>query len=133
MPETILVVDDQASIRQLLKDYLTEQGYRVLTAEDGLSALTTARRDQPDLILLDVRMPVMDGYQFLREYRRQERHIPVIMLSAHEEEADMILGLTLGADDYLTKPFRMRELLARIRALIRRAERHTQKHAESAD
>jgi DNA-binding response OmpR family regulator len=121
MVETILVVDDQASVRQLLQEYLNEQGYRVIAAADGQAALYTARGDQPDLILLDIMMPKMDGYQFLRAYRK-ERNTPVIILTAREEETDAVLGLDLGADDYVIKPFRMRELLARIRALLRRAE-----------
>jgi DNA-binding response OmpR family regulator len=121
MTSTILVVDDQYSVRQLLQDYLTEQGFRVLTATDGQNALMTAMHDPPDLILLDVMMPKMDGYQFLRQYR-QERNTPVIIITAREEETDAVLGLDLGADDYVVKPFRMRELLARIRAILRRGE-----------
>ena len=121
MAETILVVDDQASVRQLLQEYLKEQGYRVIAAADGQAALYTARNDQPDLILLDIMMPKMDGYQFLRAYRK-ERNTPVIILTAREEETDAVLGLDLGADDYVIKPFRMRELLARIRALLRRTQ-----------
>src|SRR5512140_283559 len=126
MSETILVVDDQASVRQLLSEYLTEQGFRVVTAADGQNALYTARHDQPDLILLDVMMPKMDGYQFLRLYR-QERQTPVIIITAREEETDAVLGLELGADDYVIKPFRMRELEARVRAVLRRAETTPQK------
>lgn len=121
MPETILVVDDQASVRQLLQEYLTEQGFRVLTAADGQLALYTARHEQPNLILLDIMMPKMDGYQFLRLYR-QERQTPVIIITPREEETDAVLGLDLGADDYVIKPFRMRELLARIRAVLRRID-----------
>ncbi len=121
MPDTILVVDDQSSVRQLIREYLTEQGFRVVTAEDGQIALYTARHEQPDLILLDIMMPKMDGYQFLRQYR-QERQTPVIIITAREEETDAVLGLDLGADDYVIKPFRMRELMARIRAVLRRAE-----------
>jgi DNA-binding response OmpR family regulator len=121
MAETILVVDDQASVRQLLQEYLSEQGFRVVSAADGQSALYTARHEQPDLILLDVMMPKMDGYQFLRLFR-QERQTPVIILTAREEETDAVLGLDLGADDYVIKPFRMRELMARIRALLRRVD-----------
>src|SRR5512147_3078987 len=121
MTNTILVVDDQASVRRLLQDYLTEQGFRVLTAADGESAIYTARHEQPDVILLDIMMPKMDGYQFLRQYR-QERQTPVIVITAREEETDAVLGLDLGADDYVIKPFRMRELLARIRAVLRRNE-----------
>jgi len=121
MTETIMVVDDQASVRQLLQDYLTEQGYRVVTAPDGQNALYQARHEQPDLILLDIMMPKMDGYQFLRQFRL-ERRTPIIIITAREEETDAVLGLDLGADDYVTKPFRMRELMARIRAVLRRAD-----------
>jgi DNA-binding response OmpR family regulator len=121
MAEAILVVDDQASVRRLLEEYLTEQGYRVTTAADGQAALYTARHFQPDLILLDIMMPKMDGYQFLRQFR-QERQTPVIIITAREEETDAVLGLDLGADDYVVKPFRMRELLARVRAVLRRAD-----------
>lgn len=116
---TILVVDDQSSVRMLLQDYLSEQGFRVVTATDGQTALYTARHEQPDLILLDIMMPKMDGYQFLRQYR-QERQTPIIVITAREEETDAVMGLDLGADDYVVKPFRMRELLARIRANLRR-------------
>ena len=115
MTDTILVVDDQSSVRQLLQEYLSEQGFRVVTANDGQNAIYTARHEQPDLILLDIMMPKMDGYQFLRQFR-QERQTPVIIITAREEETDAVLGLDLGADDYVIKPFRMRELVARIRA-----------------
>ncbi len=121
MTNTILVVDDQSSVRQLLQEYLTEQGYRVVTATDGQNALYSARHELPDLILLDIMMPKMDGYQFLRQYRL-ERQTPVIVFTAREEETDAVLGLDLGADDYIVKPFRMRELSARIRAVLRRNE-----------
>ncbi len=126
MSNTILVVDDQSSVRTLLQDYLTQQGFRVLIATDGQNALYAARHDPPDLILLDIMMPKMDGYQFLRQYR-QERQTPVIIITAREEETDAVLGLELGADDYVVKPFRMRELTARIRAVLRRGEEGTQK------
>ncbi len=128
MPETILVVDDQSSVRQLLQEYLTEQGYRVVTASDGQAALYTARHEHPDLILLDIMMPRMDGYQFLRAYR-QEQSTPVIIITAREEETDAVLGLDLGADDYVIKPFRMRELNARIRAVLRRGEDGSDRNA----
>jgi DNA-binding response OmpR family regulator len=123
---TILVVDDQSSVRQLLQEYLTEQGYRIVTASDGQAALYTARHIQPDLILLDIMMPKMDGYQFLRQYRT-ERQTPVIIITAREEETDAVLGLDLGADDYIIKPFRMRELLSRIKAVLRRLEEPQEK------
>ncbi len=118
--KTILVADDKANVRQMLKDFLTEQGYRVVTAEDGREALFVARHEKPDLLVLDVMMPEMDGFQFLPLFRR-ESNAPVILLTAKMEETDKVLGLELGADDYVTKPFGPRELLARIRAALRRA------------
>lgn len=121
MSETILVVDDQSSVRRLLEEYLSEQGFRVVTAADGQAALYTARHEHPDLVLLDIMMPRMDGYQFLRLFR-QEKQTPVIVITARDEETDAVLGLDLGADDYVIKPFRMRELMARVRAVLRRAE-----------
>jgi len=123
---TILVVDDKASVRQLLQDYLKEQGYRVITADNGENALYTARHELPDLVLLDIMMPKMDGFEFLRKFR-QERQTPVIIITARQEEPDAVLGLELGADDYVTKPFRMRELAARIRAVMRRMENNSSK------
>jgi DNA-binding response OmpR family regulator len=126
MANTIMVVDDQSSVRQLLQEYLTEQGFRVVTAADGQTAIYLARHELPDVILLDIMMPKMDGYQFLRQYR-QERQTPVIIITAREEETDAVLGLDLGADDYVIKPFRMRELLARIRAVLRRNEESDEK------
>ncbi len=120
MPQTILVVDDKANLRLMLKDYLSEQGYRVVTAENGQDALFVSRYDKPDLVLLDIMMPKLDGYAFLPAFRR-ESNVPVILLTAKMEEADKVLGLELGADDYVTKPFSMRELLARVRAQLRRA------------
>jgi len=120
MAETILVVDDKANVRALLRDYLTEQGFRVVTAEDGRAALFAARDEHPDLILLDIMMPEMDGYAFIRNFRK-EAETPIILLTAKLEENDKVLGLELGADDYVTKPFGMRELVARIRAVLRRA------------
>ena len=117
---TILVVDDKASVRTVVRDYLTEEGFRVVTAENGRMALYVARHEKPDLILLDIMMPEMSGHDFLRAYR-QERNTPVILLTARLEESDKVLGLELGADDYVTKPFGIRELVARIRAVLRRA------------
>ncbi len=117
----ILVVDDKANVRQLLNEYLTGQGYEIETAVNGREALYAARHFMPDAILLDIMMPEMDGYAFLKEYRR-ERSVPVIIITAREEETDTVLGLELGADDYVIKPFRMRELAARIRAVLRRAD-----------
>jgi two-component system, OmpR family, alkaline phosphatase synthesis response regulator PhoP len=119
---TILVVDDKASMRNVLRDYLTEEGFRVVTAANGRDALYVARREKPDLILLDIMMPEMGGYEFLRAYRK-ERTTPVILLTARLEESDKVLGLELGADDYITKPFGIREVVARIRAVLRRTSR----------
>ena len=119
--KTILVVDDAASVRKLLQDYLTQQGFRVLTATNGQEAIYEARRSEPDLILLDIMMPQMDGFEFLRQYRK-EKQTPVIVITAKEEETDAVLGLELGADDYVVKPFRMRELVSRARAVLRRGE-----------
>ena len=119
--KTILVVDDKANVRQLLDDYLTQQGFRIVTATNGREALYAARQENPDCILLDIMMPEMDGLQFLEHYRR-EKTVPVIILTARDEESDTVVGLELGADDYVLKPFRVRELVARIRAVLRRAE-----------
>ncbi len=119
MPKTILVVDDKASVRTLVRDYLTAENFRVVTANNGRDALFVARNEKPDLILLDIMMPEMSGYEFLQAYRK-ERNTPVILLTAKIEESDKVLGLELGADDYVTKPFGMRELVARIRAVLRR-------------
>ncbi len=124
MTKTILVVDDKSNIRTLLRDYLSEEGFRVVTAETGRDALYVARHEKPDLILLDIMMPEMGGYEFLRAYRK-ERNTPVILLTAKLEESDKVLGLELGADDYVTKPFGMRELLARVRAVLRRGRQDT--------
>ncbi len=120
MPQTLLVVDDKLNIREMLKDYLTAQGFRVVTAANGQEALYVARYEKPDLVLLDILMPELDGYQFLPAFRR-ESDAPVILLTAKLEESNKVQGLELGADDYVTKPFGMRELLARIRAQLRRA------------
>lgn len=119
MNKTILVVDDKANVRTLLREYLTEEGFHVVTAENGQEALFVARHEKPDLVILDIMMPEMGGYDFLRAYRR-EQDTPVIMLTAKIEESDKVLGLELGADDYVTKPFGMREIVARIRAVLRR-------------
>jgi len=120
MEEKILLVDDDAKLRKLLTEYLEGYGYNVLTAPDGLAAMETLRREVPDIIILDVMMPHKDGLQVLSEIR-SEHALPVIMLTAKGEEADRIVGLELGADDYLPKPFNPRELLARVKAVLRRA------------
>lgn len=119
MSKTILVVDDEARLVSLVKAYLEQGGFRVVTAKNGREALFIARQEKPDLILLDIMMPEMDGHEFLRVHR-QERATPIILLTAKVEEDDKIIGLELGADDYVTKPFSPRELLARVRAVLRR-------------
>jgi len=120
MPKTILVVDDEPQIVRLVRAYLEEAGYRVVTASDGQEALYVARHEKPDLVVLDVLMPKMDGLEFTRRIRR-ERDVPIIMLTARAEETDRIVGLELGADDYVTKPFSPKEVIARVRAVLRRA------------
>jgi two-component system, OmpR family, alkaline phosphatase synthesis response regulator PhoP len=122
MPRTILVVDDKATVRNMVREYLESDGFRVVIAADGREALYAARQEKPDLIVLDIMMPRMSGYDFLRAYRK-ERQTPVIVLTARLDESDKVLGLELGADDYVTKPFGLKELAARIQAVLRRAER----------
>lgn len=122
MTRKILIVDDKKEMRQLLKDYLTQEGFEIVLAEDGRKALFAARQEKPDLILLDLMMPEMGGYDFMRLFSR-EVDTPIIILTAKLEENDKVLGLELGADDYITKPFSMRELTARIRAVLRRTEK----------
>jgi two-component system alkaline phosphatase synthesis response regulator PhoP len=120
--KTILVADDKANIRNLVREYLEAEGFRVIIAATGREALFTARQEKPDLILLDIMMPEMGGYEFLKSFRK-ERDTPVILLTAKLEETDKVLGLELGADDYVTKPFGMKELVARINAVLRRSSR----------
>src|SRR5215203_414746 len=119
MSPLILVVDDEPKVARLARDYLEKNGFRVLTAADGQSALTTARREKPDLIVLDLMLPMMDGREVCRILRR-ESDVPIIMLTALSEEIDQVTGLEIGADDYITKPFSPRALVARVRALLRR-------------
>ena len=118
--EKILVVEDDKDIVRLLKYNLEKEGYRVVSATDGEAGLGAARKDRPDLLILDVMVPKLDGFELLKIVRRETR-APVLMLTARKEEVDRVLGLELGADDYLTKPFGVRELLARVKALLRRA------------
>ena len=119
MAISVLIVEDDHNIAELLQMYLEKEGYAVTVAGDGGQGLAKFRSIQPDLVLLDVMMPVMDGWAVCKAIRA-EAQTPVIMLTAREEEADKVLGLELGADDYITKPFSMRELLARVKANIRR-------------
>ena len=119
MSKLILVVDDERRLLNLLRGYLEQEGYQVVTASNGREALFAARDHKPDLIILDLMMPEMDGWEFMRIHR-QERNTPIIMLTARVEDVDKIAGLEMGADDYLTKPFSPRELVARARAVLRR-------------
>ncbi|HSV86896.1 MAG TPA: response regulator transcription factor [Levilinea sp.] len=119
MAEKILIVEDEATLQETLAYNLTRQGYEVEVVGDGTTALEAARRMKPDLILLDIMLPGIDGFEVCRIVR-QEMIVPVLMLTARDDEIDRVVGLEVGADDYLTKPFSMRELLARVKALLRR-------------
>src|SRR6202163_824984 len=118
---TILVVDDEPRIVQLVRDYLEHGGFTVLVASDGPSALRSARTGRPDLVVLDLGLPGLDGLDVTRALRR-EGEVPIIMLTARTDESDKLVGLELGADDYLTKPFSPKELVARVRSVLRRSE-----------
>jgi DNA-binding response OmpR family regulator len=122
MPETILVVEDEPSLQETLLYNLEKQGYRVEAAGDGRSALEAARRLQPDLIVLDIMLPELDGVEVCKTLRRENFQFPIIMLTARDDEIDRVVGLEVGADDYLTKPFSMRELMARVKAQLRRTQ-----------
>ena len=119
MPEKILVVDDEISLQETLTYNLKKEGYLVEVAGDGIAALELFRTSKPDLVILDVMLPGMDGFEICRTMR-QESNIPVLMLTARDDEIDRVVGLEVGADDYLPKPFSMRELIARVKALLRR-------------
>ena len=121
MQERILIVDDEPAILRQTRAYLEKDGFQVLSAQDGPSALASARREHPDLIVLDLMLPGMDGRDVCRILRR-ESDIPIIMLTARSEESDQVAGLELGADDYVTKPFSPKTLVARVRALLRRSQ-----------
>ena len=120
MNETILVIEDEIKIARLVRDYLENAGYRVLVATRGDEGLALARTERPDLIVLDLMLPGLDGLDLCRKVR-QSSQVPIIMVTARAEEADRLIGLELGADDYVTKPFSPRELVARVRAVLRRA------------
>jgi DNA-binding response OmpR family regulator len=124
MARTILVVDDETTLRETLVEALEVEGYRAIPAADGREALTRFRADQPDLVLLDLMLPELSGVEVCR-ILRAESAVPIIMLTAKDSEVDKVVGLELGADDYVTKPFSLRELTARIRAIFRRAEQAT--------
>lgn len=120
MSETILVVEDEPSLQETLAYNLQRQGYTVESAGDGRNALETARRLKPDLILLDIMLPGLDGIELCKTLRREAFQAPIIMLTARDDEIDRVVGLEIGADDYVTKPFSMRELMARVKAQLRR-------------
>jgi two-component system, OmpR family, alkaline phosphatase synthesis response regulator PhoP len=117
---TVLIADDEPGIRDLVRLYLEKEGYRVSAVADGAAALAQMRRDPPDLLILDLMMPEMDGWEVCRRVRA-ESSIPILMLTARDQDIDKIVGLEMGADDYLTKPFNPREMVARVRAILRRA------------
>jgi two-component system alkaline phosphatase synthesis response regulator PhoP len=121
MNETVLIIEDEPKVTKLARDYLEGDGFRVLTAADGTTGLAAARRERPAMIVLDLMLPGMNGLDVCRALRR-ESDVPIIMLTARAEEADRLVGLELGADDYITKPFSPRELVARVRALLRRVK-----------
>ncbi len=120
MTKTIMVIDDEKRLVSLIETYLNQSGFRVVSALNGLDGLSVARRENPDLIILDIMMPEMDGYEFMRLYR-MERNTPIILLTARVEDEEKVVGLELGADDYVTKPFRPRELMARVKSVLRRS------------
>src|SRR5829696_8762750 len=121
MARTILVVEDETTLRETLVDALEAEGFRVVSAADGREALTVFRAERPDLVLLDLMLPELSGIEVCRIIRA-ESGVPIVMLTAKDSELDKVVGLELGADDYVTKPFSLRELPARIRALFRRSE-----------
>src|SRR5690606_16688527 len=116
----IAVVEDEEKIRGMIRSYLQNEGYEIVEAEDGTTAVELIKAQKVDLVLLDIMLPKKDGYEVLKEIRRNNKKLPVIMLTARAEEIDKLLGLEMGADDYITKPFSMRELAARIKAVLRR-------------
>jgi DNA-binding response OmpR family regulator len=129
MPKKILVVEDEGKIARWVRTYLEQAGFTVLLAGDGLTGLTLAQTEQPDLIVLDLNLPGLDGLELCQKLRRDRAkavaNVPIIMLTARVEEADLLAGLDLGADDYVTKPFSPRELVARVKAIFRRIERES--------
>ena len=122
MAEMILIVDDEAGVRELLGDALRIAGFETATASDGMSALTAIRNKKPDLLIIDINMPLMDGFELVERLRSTGDNTPALMLSARADRADVTRGLTLGADDYVTKPFGLEELLLRVKAILRRSQ-----------
>ncbi len=129
--QKILIIEDEPNIRELVLYNLSQNGYEGLAAEDGLQGLAIARRENPDLILLDIMLPGKNGYDICRELRAEGSKTPIIMLTAKNEEIDKVLGLEFGADDYLSKPFGIRELMARIKAVLRRYENTPEQEASA--
>jgi len=127
--KTILVVDDEPKITQLVRDYLERAGFAVLVAYEGKKALSLAKTERPDAVVLDLGLPQLDGLDFTREFRKTS-NAPIIMLTARSEESDKLIGLELGADDYMTKPFSPKELVARVRAVFRRIKNATSASSE---
>lgn len=121
--ETILLVDDERNILDLGKMYLVREGFLILTLENGLEAIEVIRKKQPSLVVLDLMLPGMDGLEICRTLRAENNQVPIILLTARDEDVDKILGLELGADDYMTKPFNPRELAARVKAILKRTNR----------
>jgi DNA-binding response OmpR family regulator len=125
MPKKILIIEDDPGILLSLKDEFESEGYTVSTAEDGEKGLEIAKQQKPDLIILDIMLPVLDGYEVCKRLRMEGDTTPIIMLTVKDKEIDRVLGLELGADDYVTKPFSLRELMARVKAVLRRTEERT--------
>ena len=121
MVKKVLVVDDEHNLREMISSYFQNEGYETVEAANGKNAVQCVKNDQIDIVLLDIMMPEMDGYEALKEIRTLQKKLPVIMLTAKTDEIDKIVGLEMGADDYITKPFSLRELSARIKAVLRRA------------
>lgn len=132
MPERILVVDDEESIRHLISYNLKRVGFEVITAGNGEDALTMARAESPDLMILDLMLPGMDGFDVCKELRK-ESEIPILMLTARSEEIDRVVGFELGADDYVSKPFSPRELVGRVKAILRRTRKESEAPATNSD
>lgn len=122
MPDLILIVDDEAGVRELLGDALRIAGFETATASDGMSALTSIRNRKPNLLIIDINMPLMDGFELVERLRSTGDNTPALMLSARADRIDVTRGLTLGADDYVTKPFGLEELLLRVKAILRRSQ-----------
>lgn len=132
MPQRVLVVEDDAAIREALTYNLTREGYEVQAVSDGAAAVAAVRKAAPQLVVLDLMLPEMDGFDVTRTLRK-ENNVPILMLTARDDEIDRVLGLELGADDYLTKPFSMRELLARVKAMLRRVQmEHSEAQSSTA-